>query len=195
MTKKRTILTAGTKLFAEKGFPGTSMTELAELTDIASATIFYHFKNKEELFLAVLKNVKDEIIKSFEEYFAEKKFETGLEMVEGIVSFFIYMAGQKEEWFLLLHRNHPYRLAEDNLTCRSHLEEIYNCFLDIFERAIRLGKKDSSIRDIPARKAALIILSMVDGIIRFKTYQLYDAGALYNDLIELCRAMLENRNP
>ncbi|MDM8537356.1 TetR/AcrR family transcriptional regulator [Desulfobacterales bacterium HSG17] len=191
MTKKKTILLAGTRLFAEKGFSGTSMAELAELTSIASATIFYHFKNKEELFLAVLANVKNEIIQSFEEYFEKKKFETGLEMVEGVISFFIYMAGQKEEWFLLLHRNYPYRLAEANLTCRKHLEEIYNCFVDVFERAIRLGKKDGSIREIPAHKTALIILSMVDGVIRFKTYQLYNAGALYNDLIELCQAMLK----
>ncbi|QTA82926.1 DNA-binding HTH domain-containing protein, TetR-type [Desulfonema limicola] len=191
MTKKDTILFAGTRLFAEKGFSDTSMAELAEINNIASATIFYHFKNKEELFLAVLKNVKNEIIQSFEEYFKTKKFESGLEMVEGVISFFIYMAGQKEEWFLLLHRHHPYRLAEVNPTCRNHLEEIYNCFTDIFERAIRLGKKDGSIRDISTHKTALIVLSMVDGIIRFKTYQLYNAGALYNDLIDLCRTMLK----
>lgn len=191
MTKKDTILLAGTRLFAEKGFSDTSMAELAEINNIASATIFYHFKNKEELFLAVLKNVKNEIIQSFEEYFKTKKFESGLEMVEGVISFFIYMAGQKEEWFLLLHRHHPYRLAEVNPTCRNHLEEIYNCFTDIFERAIRLGKKDGSIRDISTHKTALIVLSMVDGVIRFKTYQLYNAGALYNDLIDLCRTMLK----
>lgn len=191
MSKKRIILIAGTRLFAKKGFSGTSMSELAELTNIASATIFYHFKNKEELFLAVLENVKNEITQSFEEYFEKKKFETGLEMVEGVVSFFIYMAGQKEEWFMLLHRNYPYRLAEENPGCRNNLEEIYNCFTDVFERAIRLGKKDGSVRDVQTHKTALIILSMVDGVIRFKTCQLYNAGALYNDLIELCRTMLK----
>ena len=191
MTKKETILLAGTRLFAENGFNGTSMAELAELNNIASATIFYHFKNKEELFLAVLANVKDEIILSFEQYFEKKKFETGLEMIEGVVAYFLYMAGQKEEWFLLLHRNHPYRLAEVNPVCRNYLEAIYNCFADVFERAIKLGKQDGSIRNIPAHKTALIILSMVDGVIRFKTYQLYNAGALYNNLIELCRAMLK----
>lgn len=193
MTKKEAILIAGTKLFARKGFSGTSMAELAEMTGIAGATIFYHFSNKEELFLAVLENTKNGLLKAFDDYFSEKIFETGLEMVEGVISFFLYMAGLREEWFMLLHRNHPYRLAEVNPVCRRHLEVIYNCFVDIFERAIIRGKDDGSIRDVSSHKTALILLSMVDGVVRFKTYQLYNAGALYNDLILLCRNMLQQQ--
>jgi len=44
----------------------------------------------------------------------------------------------------------------------------------------------------PARKTALIIFTMVDGLVRFNTYSLYDAGALYKDLIEACRRILQN---
>jgi hypothetical protein len=33
----------------------------------------------------------------------------------------------------------------------------------------------------------MILFSMVDGLARFNTYQLYDAGSLYNELIEVCR--------
>jgi AcrR family transcriptional regulator len=193
MTKKEAILLGGTKLFARKGFSGTSMAELAEMTNIAGATIFYHFSNKEELFLAVLENTKDGLLKAFDDYFSGKMFDSGLEMVEGVVSFFLYMAGLREEWFMLLHRNHPYRLAEVNPVARRHLEVIYNCFVDVFERSIRKGKADGSIRDVPAHKTALILLSMVDGVVRFKTYQLYNAGALYNDLIDLCRTMLKHQ--
>ena len=191
MTKKEAILYAGTKLFAEKGFDGASMTELAELTNIASATIFYHFKNKEELFLAVMEKAADGILKEFDEFFSKRSFHSGMDMLEDTISFFLYMAGHQEEWFLLLHRNHPYRLAEVNPVCRRYLEAIYNCFVEVFERAIHTGKADKSMREVPPHKTALIILSMVDGVVRFKTFQLYNAGALYRNLIELCRKMLQ----
>ena len=102
------------------------------------------------------------------------------------------MAGTFGDQFLLLHRHDAYEFAKINPTCREHLEAIYNCLLDIFERAVLAGKKDGSIRDLPARKTALIIFSMVDGLVRFKTYNLYDAGALYNELIASCRRMLQN---
>ncbi len=47
---------------------------------------------------------------------------------------------------------------------------------------------------MPARKTSLILLSMVDGIVRFKMYNLYDSGTLYDEIIEACRRMLWNNH-
>ena len=163
------------------------------MTGAAQGTIFYHFKNKEELFLSILESLKESITTQFQHYLTEKKFKTGLDMMEGAISFYFYMAGTNGDQFLLLHRHDAYEVAESNSACREHLEAIYNCLLDIFEQAVRLGQKDGSIGDLPARKTALIIFSMVDGLVRFETYKLYHAGALYNDLIMSCRSILQNR--
>ncbi len=192
MSKKKMILQSATRLFSENGFKETSMADLAKVTGVAQGTIFYHFKNKEELFLSILEELKRDIVEEFEHYFGERKFNTGLDMMEGAISFYLYLAGAMEDRFLLLHRHDAYELAQVNTICKGYLEGIYNCLLDIFERAIILGQKDGSIRDMPARKIALIIFTMVDGLVRFNTYNLYDAGALYNDLIESCRRILNN---
>jgi hypothetical protein len=32
---------------------------------------------------------------------------------------------------------------------------------------------------------------MVDGLVRFKNYNLYDAGALFNEMLQSCRRMLQ----
>jgi len=192
MSKKQNILKAATLLFATNGFKDTSMTEVAKMTGAASATIFYHFKTKEELFLAVLNSVKDGIIDEFSSYLGEKKFPTGLDMLEETISFYLYLAGNKAEWFLLLHRYYPYKLAKENNACRQSLEDIYNCFVDIFEKALLQGQADGSIGKLPPRKTALLMLSTVDGMIRFKNCNLYDAGALYNELIAVIRRMAAN---
>ena len=92
-----------------------------------------------------------------------------------------------------MHRHDAYELAKSNPTCRKHLEAIYDCLLDIFEQGVLLGQKDGSIRDMAARKAALIIFSMVDALVRFDTYNLYEAAGLYRELMESCRRMLEQR--
>jgi len=193
MSKKKVILQAATRLFSEKGFKDTSMADLAKVTGAAQGTIFYHFNTKEELFLSILEELKGNIIEEFERYFSERKFKNGLDMMEGAISFYLYLAGAMEDRFLLLHRHDAYELAQVNSICKGHLEGIYNCLLDIFERAILLGQNDGSIRDMPARKTALIIFTMVDGLVRFNTYNLYDAGALFNDLIESCRRILKSK--
>jgi len=193
MSKKETILHAATRLFAEKGFKETSITELSKATGAAEGTIFYHFKNKEDIFLSILDDTRNRVIEEFERYLEEGEFDTGLDMIEGAISFYFYLAGIMEEQFLLLHRRHPHELAEVNPVCREHLEAIYNCFVNGFEQAILLGQKDGSIRKMSPKKTALIIFSMVDGLVRFKTYNLYNAGALHNEFMGLCRRMLQKK--
>jgi len=194
MTRKEAILQAATLLFSRKGYKETSTTEISEMTGVAQATIFYHFDSKEKLFLAVLEHTRELITREFESYMGNRTFKNGLDMIENAISFYLYVAGKLENQFLLLHRHYPYEIAETNPVCRRHLEAIYDCLVDIFEGAVLLGQKDGSIVNNPARKMALIIFSMADGIVRFKTYNLYDASALFNEMIESCRKIL-NPNP
>jgi AcrR family transcriptional regulator len=193
MSKKDTILRAAAKLFSEKGFRESSMAELSKLTGAAEGTIFYHFKNKEELFVAILEDLRKAILDEFHNYTREREFKNGLDMAEGAITFYLQLSAHLEDRFLLLHRHDLYEIAEVNPECRSHLEAIYNCFLDIFESAVLKGQEDGSIGEMAPRKAALLLFSMVDGLVRLNTYNLYDAGTLYRDLMELCRKMLENR--
>ena len=194
MTRKEAIISSATRLFAEKGYKETSMAELAGVTGVAQGTIFYHFKNKEELFLSILKDFKLNIVREFENHIRDNRFENGMEMLENVLSFYFYIAGAMEDRFLILHRRDAYELAKTNPSFREHLEAIYNCLVDIFEKAILMGQKDKSIRDISAKKGALIIFSMADGLARLNTYNLYDPGGLYEDLLDACRRILCNVN-
>lgn len=193
MKKKDIILQTALQMFARKGFKDSSMAELSKSTGAAEGTIFYHFKTKQDIFLEILKTAREEILCEFNRYTESKNLQTGIDKMEDAISFYLYLAGLKEDFFQLLHRRYPYELAEVNPVCREYLESIYNCFVDIFEQAILAGQADGSIASVPARKSALIVFSMVDGLVRFKLYNLYDAGALYNELIASCRRMLENK--
>jgi AcrR family transcriptional regulator len=194
-TRKESILEAAARLFAEKGYNEASMSELAHITGVAQGTIFYHFKNKEELFLSILDDFKNRISKEFERHTQEKKTATGLEMVQEALNFYLFLAGSMEDRFRILHRLHAYELARINPVCRDHLEAIYGCFVDIFEKSIRKGQEDGSIRTTSTRKMALIIYAMVDGLVRFNTYGLYDGGVLSDELFESCRRILDNHHP
>ncbi|MBF0225138.1 MAG: TetR/AcrR family transcriptional regulator [Desulfobacterales bacterium] len=194
LKKKEIILKAAAILFSEKGFKDTSMSELSKATGIAEGTIFYHFKNKEDILLSILDDIKNRIVKEFSDYLKDKETQAknGLGLMEEIISFYLYLAGMMENRFLILHHYYPYKLAEENTICRNHLEEIYNFLLNIFENAIKKGQSDGSIGLSHDRKTALLIFSMVDGVVRFKNYNLYESSSLYNELINLCKKLLKN---
>jgi AcrR family transcriptional regulator len=48
------ILDEATRLFAERGYEGTSMADLAERVGMRKASLFYHFASKDVLYAAVL---------------------------------------------------------------------------------------------------------------------------------------------
>jgi len=52
---EKAILEAAETLFAEKGFDAVSMSAIAGLANTSKPNIYHHFKNKNELYLAVMK--------------------------------------------------------------------------------------------------------------------------------------------
>jgi len=52
---EQAILAAAQSLFAEKGFDAVSMSAIARLANTSKPNIYHHFKNKDELYLAVMK--------------------------------------------------------------------------------------------------------------------------------------------
>src|SRR3984885_16144503 len=61
------ILKAAMRLFAVRGFHETSMSEVAREARVSKALIFWHFKTKEELFLAVLNRLLEPYFIDFAE--------------------------------------------------------------------------------------------------------------------------------
>jgi len=56
-SKKEQIVQAAIKVFLENGYAGTSMNRVAAEADVIKATIYSHFKDKEELFAAIIEEV------------------------------------------------------------------------------------------------------------------------------------------
>src|SRR5512136_3449614 len=48
------ILNTSAKLFSQQGFNGVSIRDIATACGMTNAALYYHFKNKEDLFLAIL---------------------------------------------------------------------------------------------------------------------------------------------
>src|SRR5215210_2653869 len=71
MDKKQQIINAAVELFAEKGFEGTSIRDIAAKADVNIAMINYYFGSKEKLFenmvqqkTAYTRDLLDEIVKN-----------------------------------------------------------------------------------------------------------------------------------
>jgi AcrR family transcriptional regulator len=88
------ILKAATQLFANRGFHETSMSEVARAARVSKALIFWHFKSKEELFVAVLRRLLEPYVIDFaEEAGALDEKAQILKLIESYLSFVHENAG------------------------------------------------------------------------------------------------------
>ncbi|MDX9707922.1 MAG: TetR/AcrR family transcriptional regulator [Trichloromonas sp.] len=59
--KRCALLQAALELFAAQGFDGTATTQIAKQAGVASGTLFFHFKSKEELIHELYREVRGRI--------------------------------------------------------------------------------------------------------------------------------------
>ncbi|MGX7029983.1 TetR/AcrR family transcriptional regulator [Vagococcus zengguangii] len=58
---KKKIIDLATKLFMKQGYLATSTRQIAKELNITQPALYHHYKNKEQIYIEVLKNFSDEI--------------------------------------------------------------------------------------------------------------------------------------
>lgn len=86
LTKKR-ISSAAKGLFIEKGYAATSIKNISKATGVSKGNIYYHFKNKEGLFIDVLDEWEKEWVEQWENQ--KKQYTTTTEQLYGIAKHFV----------------------------------------------------------------------------------------------------------
>jgi AcrR family transcriptional regulator len=90
--KRRTqLINAAEKIFSKKGYGGTTTADIARAARLTKGALYFHFKNKEDIFSAVIKKRFAESMETFNRYmadntdiekFAEKTIIAAFEMIE-----------------------------------------------------------------------------------------------------------------
>lgn len=127
-TKKR-IADAAKVLFIKKGYKGTSIEDIVEVTGSSKGNIYYHFKSKEGLFQYLV----EEWDKEWELKWVEKesKYHTTIDKLYGIA-----------EQMVLDDLNHPLTKAADEFfNNEEKTSDVENRLAEMVERHLKLNEK------------------------------------------------------
>ncbi|HOG08792.1 MAG TPA: TetR/AcrR family transcriptional regulator [Syntrophales bacterium] len=69
-----TILKAAETLFGRKGYHQTSIEEIADLAEVSTGSVYFYFKNKEELLIKLMQEIGHDLRKSMGEEFQKTEF-------------------------------------------------------------------------------------------------------------------------
>lgn len=154
------ILKAATVLFANRGFHETSMSEVAREARVSKALIFWHFKTKEELFVAVLGRLLEPYVIDFaEEAGALDEKAQILKLVESYL-LFVRDNASSIRFFVaqLLHDDK----SSEALT--SQVLALYNGYRELLsDLIVKAQEKGFCRRELPPAVTAAFLLSMLNG--------------------------------
>jgi len=156
------ILKAAMRLFAVRGFHETSMAEVARAASVSKALIFWHFKTKEELFMAVFNRL-------LEPYFIDFTEEAGAldEKAQILRLIDLYLQFVRENAssirFFVAQLLHDEKFS-DGLT--NQVLQLYGGYRKLLVDLIgRAQEKQLCSRDFPSQTAASFLLSTLNGLL------------------------------
>lgn len=158
ISRKEQIVDVAANMFKQKGFVATSMRDLAAELGMEAASIYHHFKSKEELLEKICFDMADKFITNAKEvndiYFnAEEKLRMAIKLhVETITENQNQSAVFLSEW-----RN----LSEPKLTLFKQLRQQYE---NQFTIILADGEKEDIFDDVDKKFAVLSILSTINFI-------------------------------
>lgn len=187
------ILNVAAQLFAERGFFNTPTSLLAKESGVSEATIFRHFKSKEEILSALMVKMRDRLISDMNIHFKMSNLSSGLEKIVAIPqACYSFVRGNHLE-FSLFFRDAPVHTETSPETSEA-IKTIYAHILSLISGMVHEGQADGSIRtDLDPDNISKIIMCSVFGLARSAHFRLMQpTDKLFDTQAELFRSSLSN---
>ena len=192
MDKRTAILDAAARLFAEKGFNETSAADIAAAAGVAQGTIFYHYKTKDGILLAVYQAMSDDYSAGLAA--ALREGANGLESLERGIRFHLRFARDESTAFLVVLRDLPSQIGNPLNPAREEIRRRIGRILGLFQETIERGIRDGSLAPpIPADQAVLLLRGLLYGLTRQKLIGPMDIPDLDEQIVVFCRQALGGR--
>jgi AcrR family transcriptional regulator len=157
-SKKELIVQKAASMFREKGFPATSMRDLAESVGIEAASLYNHIQSKSEILQQIIFRISDDCNAHIDEL--NQGSLSSLEKIESIIRFHIQMMLHRfEDYHVMI--NEWIHLEAQPLTDFINQRRNYVQRLESF---ISSGIESKEIKPILPYVAVLTILSAVRGL-------------------------------
>ncbi len=109
--KYNTILKAAETLFAQKGYHQTSIDEIADLAEVSTGSVYFYFKNKEDLLITLMQEIGHQLRKLLGDEL--KRADYSLDSFKNIsFAFLRNFCGSHPEWMAIFFRESAGRSPE-----------------------------------------------------------------------------------
>lgn len=149
------IMQEASRLFVSRGYHGISMREIAQVVGLSKPGIYYHFKDKEDLFLAILIANLDHIGSITRQ--ARHEGATAHDQISRLLRALFAQAPEQQAIIRLASQE----IVHLSQAARLEFSRLYQAeFIGQIEDILRSGIERGDLRPMDVRLAAWILLGM-----------------------------------
>ncbi len=142
--KAQAILQAAIKMFAEKGYHQTKITEIADTANVAHGTVYTYFKNKEDLLYNMISKLWQELSLTLEEISNNANLDP-LQKVQKMVDAVFDVFTSDSRLGLVVIKEHNQLRKKGMDASVGEYEHLLNSFSHTFEQGVAEGFFDPTI--------------------------------------------------
>ncbi|MEK4234885.1 TetR/AcrR family transcriptional regulator [Paenibacillus sp. FSL H7-0714] len=163
MTKNK-LKEVAMRLFGEKGYEGTALSEIAKEVGVKTPAIYAFFENKEDLFMTVFREAMQSYNTYIQELSEEQKVLSAQESLRGILSrqYEFYQKSPEASKIVLRYVVFPPAFLKE--TIEEAFLESDAMLTKIIEQFISKGMEEGVIRDQSVQLLTDAFLNLMDGL-------------------------------
>ena len=149
------ILKAARRLFADRGFLGVSIDDVAREATVSKGLVLYHFASKDRLFAHIIGELKEELFRRLK---LAIEGQTGaMEKLMALIKGYLHLVkNQRKLWRIVLHE--AYSLGG---ATRKLLVECRQSNLGIISNVLEEGMDRGELRNLDPQLASLCLLGII----------------------------------
>ena len=169
-------------IFAEKGYSGTTTTEITKKAGVARSLIHYYFGNKEELWKASIKRLANEFITQFEQSKKIHKDLDGVQMIKVVVRQLVHFYAKYPAFPKIIAQEMDEHSERSEWIINNLIYPLFNLTGELFKKQRKLG----NIKRVDKEFQPSILLGMASSFFSnpFLIKHLYDVDVFDEDVIE-----------
>jgi AcrR family transcriptional regulator len=169
-------------VFAEKGYTGTTTTEITKKAGVARSLIHYYFGNKEELWKASIKRIANEFIKEFESSKKIHKDLDGTQMIKVVVRQLVHFYAKYPAFPKILAQEMSEESERSDYILKNFVKPLWALTGELFKKQ----RKRGTIKKIDKEFQSHILLGMASNLFSnpYMTRHLYNIDPFNDEVIE-----------
>ncbi len=155
--RQQTILNAGVRVFAKHGYHNASIELIAEEAELGKATLYYYYKSKEELLIAILAEGIHGFFTKLED--SLQTLESPLDKIRAIISESAAFFNAHPDYFRLYQYLNTHPTFSERIYQQLH--PVIVSKFHLFRETFSAAKEQGFIQDIPLNQLISIFGSLV----------------------------------